>query len=94
MTLPWGKKAVRVAIAIGKDADHQVLQKFIGHNELQVLEANNPEALLQRIRWVSSAVLQAVSTPPSKPREDGAPTLNVPLPKPPEVGQASPDEVW
>ena len=35
MDLPWGKKAVRVAIAIGEDADHEVLQKFIGHPELK-----------------------------------------------------------
>ena len=29
----WGKKAVRVAIAIGSDADHDVLEKFIGHTD-------------------------------------------------------------
>ena len=40
---PWGKKAVRIAIAIGEDADTEVLQKFIGHPELKPLQANNPE---------------------------------------------------
>ena len=34
---PWGKKAVRIAIAIGEDADTKVLQKFIGHPELKPL---------------------------------------------------------
>lgn len=27
---PWGKKAVRLAIAIGKDADREVLERFKG----------------------------------------------------------------
>ena len=61
LDLPWGKKAVRVAIAIGKDCDREVLQKFIGHPELQPLEANNPEALVKCIKWASTVVLQAAS---------------------------------
>src|ERR671915_212137 len=36
---PWGKKAVRIAISIGRDADDEVLQKFIGHPELKPLAA-------------------------------------------------------
>ncbi len=63
---PWGKKAVRIAIAIGDDADLEVLQRFIGHPELQPLQANNPEALVRHIRWVSTAVLQAASSPASQ----------------------------
>ena len=63
---PWGKKAVRIAIAIGEDADHDVLQKFIGHPEVQPLQANNPEALVNCIKWVSTAVLQAASSPASQ----------------------------
>src|SRR5262252_702624 len=54
MEQPWGKKAVRIAIAIGEDADHEVLQKFIGHPELKPLQANNPEALVRQIKWVST----------------------------------------
>src|SRR5438046_3831675 len=41
MDQPWGKKAVRIAIAIGEDADADVLKKFIGNSELQPLQANN-----------------------------------------------------
>ena len=33
---------MRIAIAIGEDADTEVLQKFIGHPELKPLQANNP----------------------------------------------------
>src|SRR5437588_12987518 len=47
MEQPWGKKAVRIAIAIGDDADRDVLRKFIGHSEIEPLQANNPEALVR-----------------------------------------------
>jgi uncharacterized protein YegL len=60
---PWGKKAVRIAIAIGQDADHEVLQKFIGHSELKPLAANSPEALVRHIKWASTAVLKSASSP-------------------------------
>jgi uncharacterized protein YegL len=63
---PWGKKAVRIAIAIGEDADTTVLQKFIGHPELRPLQANNPEALVRHIKWVSTAVLKSASAPASQ----------------------------
>jgi len=63
---PWGKKAVRIAIAIGEDADLDVLRKFIGNPEIEPLQANNPEALAQSFRWVSTAVLQAASSPASQ----------------------------
>ena len=46
MNEPWGKKAVRIAISIGRDADDEVLQKFIGNTELKPLAANSPEALV------------------------------------------------
>jgi uncharacterized protein YegL len=60
---PWGKKAVRIAIAIGKDADADVLQKFIGHSEIKPLAANSPEALVKYIKWASTAVLKSASSP-------------------------------
>ncbi|MCU0550217.1 MAG: protein kinase [Leptolyngbya sp. Prado105] len=62
---PWGKKAIRVAISIGRDADQDVLQQFIGHPDLRPLRANNPEALIRQIRWASTAVMKAASAPAS-----------------------------
>ena len=47
---PWGKKAVRLAIAIGEDAERSVLEKFINNPEIPVLQANNPETLIKCIR--------------------------------------------
>jgi uncharacterized protein YegL len=59
--LPWGQKAVRIAIAIGGDADIDVLQKFINNPEIKVLQANNAQALVDCIRWVSTVALKKAS---------------------------------
>ncbi len=83
MDQPWGKKAVRIAIAIGEDADTSVLQRFIGHPEYKPLQANNAEALVHYIRWASTEVLKAASAPASQ-LLDAAPSTNVPLPSAPE----------
>ena len=92
MNEPWGRKAVRIAIAIGEDADQEVLKKFIGNPELRPLQANNPEALTKYIRWVSTAVLKSASSPASQSVES-SPGLNVPIPVIPDMGTAT-DDVW
>ena len=63
MKQPWGKKAVRLAIGIGEDVDTEALQQFIGNDEFKPLQANNPEALVKYIQFVSTAALQAASSP-------------------------------
>lgn len=95
MDLPWGKKAVRIAIAIGEDADQAILQDFIGHNELQPLQANNAEQLVNYIKWVSTAVLKSASSPPSQVAGGKAnmPALNIPIPAAPNAPAATGD-VW
>jgi uncharacterized protein YegL len=93
MAEPWAQRAVRLAIAVGRDADKGVLSKFVGNMELPPLEANNSPALVDFIRWASTAVLKSASSPASQamgPAVPGAP--NVPIPTPP---QAPPDpNVW
>ena len=84
MNEPWGKKAVRIAISIGRDADNDVLQKFIAHPELKPLAANSPEALVKHIKWASTAVLKSASSPAAgadtpKPAP-GEPASGVPIP--------------
>lgn len=64
LNLPWGRKAVRIAISIGMDANDDVLQEFTGNREL-VLQANNPEALVKMIKWASTTV-SMVSAPASR----------------------------
>ncbi len=84
---PWGKKAVRIAISIGQDADNDVLQKYIGHPEMKPLAANSPEALVKHIKWASTAVLKSASSPASagtdhpdaSPASAGTP-VGVPVP--------------
>jgi uncharacterized protein YegL len=94
MDQAWGKKAVRIAIAIGEDADHDVLQKFIGHAELKPLQANNSESLVKYIKWVSTAVLKSASSPASQSADASSPVTNVPVPAVPDAGPSSADDVW
>lgn len=95
---PWGRKAVRIAIAIGQDADMDVLQKFIGHSEIQPLQANNSAALVRFIKWVSTAVLQSASSPASQTKDEQGQSGNVQIPDPPDASPDSDsdddDEVW
>ena len=65
LSQPWGKKAVRVAISIGQDADDDVLIEFTGNREL-VLQANNAPDLVKMIKWASTLASMA-SQPASKP---------------------------
>lgn len=95
MDQPWGRKAVRIAIAIGDDADHDVLQKFIGNPEMQPLQANNPEALLRFIKWVSTAVIKSASSPAVQ--TPGASAVPIPMPNlPGDTGTTgvAPNDVW
>jgi uncharacterized protein YegL len=95
---PWGKKGVRIAIAIGEEAASPaaqgVFQKFMDNPELKPLQANNPEALVRHIKWASTAVLKSASSPNSQ--VEAAPAgANVPIPQPPaNVSPSDPGAVW
>ena len=93
LQIPWGKRAVRIAVAIGEDADQEALRLFIANPEIPVLQANNAETLINYIRWASTAVLKAASAPASQQRTGNAIAANVPIPSPPAA--ASPvTDVW
>jgi uncharacterized protein YegL len=91
---PWAQKAVRLAIAVGHDADQEVLQQFIGpassasgqrragssRSPRRPLQASNATALAQYIQWASSAVVGAASMPASRVEPHGEPEGNIPLP--------------
>ncbi len=106
LSLPWGKKAVRIAISIGKDADDSVLEEFTGNREL-VLQADNAASLVKMIKWASTLVTM-VSNPkpdPEKVMESGGSRKNgtighlvvdksvIPTPVPP-LPDGTPGEVW
>jgi uncharacterized protein YegL len=81
---PWGQKAVRVAIAIGRDADHDVLARFIGNSEIKPLQAGSPEQLVRYVRWASTLV-----KPVSQPRrDDTGERLVIKPPDPPQTVRA------
>jgi len=93
--VPWAQKAVRLAIALGHDADLEVLQRFIGsepatagRSPRRPLQAGNATSLAQYIQWASTAVVGAASMPASRVSETPLePTAgNIPLPDlPPTV---------
>ena len=62
-SVPSGANAVRLGIAIGRDADHEVLARFIANPSVPILEANAPEALVRQIRWASTIGLASASSP-------------------------------
>jgi uncharacterized protein YegL len=67
MSKPWGQQALRVVVAIGEDSNsmeaQDIFRAFMGNDALRPFHANNPEALAEQIRWVSTAVLKSVSSP-------------------------------
>ena len=63
LTLPWARRAVRLAIAIGRDANVAVLKAFIANPAIAPLTANNPEALVRYISWASVTGIRQVSMP-------------------------------
>ncbi|MGD0917812.1 MAG: VWA domain-containing protein [Thermodesulfobacteriota bacterium] len=89
----WGKKSVRVAIAMGHDANLDVLQKFIGHPEIKPLQANNPGALAGYIKWATTAVITSTINPPSQPNGPD-PKIDPIVPPLPPDDPAPNDDVW
>jgi len=80
----WGAKAVRLAIAIGRDADLDMLSRFIGSTELKPLVASNSPTLVSFIRWASTAVLQAASAPSTQIGPAGSSHAATPVPPQPD----------
>jgi len=70
----WGQRAVRLVVAIGKDSTSDdvrtIFRSFMGNEEVQPFQANNPEALVEAVRWVSTAMLKSVLSPLTKTADD------------------------
>jgi len=94
MAEAWGKKAVRMAVAIGADADNKILQRFIGHEEIKPLLASNAEDLVNYMKWVSTVVLKSASSPASQVSGMGqVGTANVIIPTAPPAPSTA-RKVW
>jgi uncharacterized protein YegL len=67
LSKPWGQQALRVVVAIGEDSAspdaQEIFRAFIANDALKPFHANNPEVLAEQIRWISTAVLQSISSP-------------------------------
>ncbi|WP_424533744.1 NYN domain-containing protein [Sphaerisporangium viridialbum] len=60
---PVGRRALRMAIAIGGDADTTMLREYLARPDLQPLTAKDPEELHAAFQTVSEAVARAIRTP-------------------------------
>ena len=87
--LPWGKKAVMIAIAIGRNADKSVLEAFTGNPET-VLSAEIRETLVHLIKWASTAAA-AVSQPASVAADELPDGQNYQLVPPPAIEETQLD---
>jgi uncharacterized protein YegL len=67
LSRPWGRQALRVVLAIGEDSTSAEAQEafhaFMTHDGSKPFHANSPEALMEQVRWISTAVLQRVTSP-------------------------------
>jgi uncharacterized protein YegL len=60
---PWGAKAVRVAVAIGPDADHESLARFVGRPGIEPFQADDAAQLRHLIKWASTSAARLASMP-------------------------------
>jgi uncharacterized protein YegL len=88
MRLPWGRKSIRLAIAIAGDADLDVLQQFIGDPNLKPLYANSSNELVKAIQWVSTTALTVASSPTTQATTSGR--VDIPLPPPDDFDDGEP----
>ncbi|MEA3285379.1 MAG: vWA domain-containing protein [Synergistota bacterium] len=66
--IPWGKKAVRISIGVGNEGeyDEEELLRFSNQSEVGLLKAQNAAALVQHIKWASTAAAVGASMGKSK----------------------------
>lgn len=87
--LPWGKKAIRLSIGLGKigyDLDEEELKKFVMpafRSEIGVLNAQNKSQLTKYLRWASVSASIASSMTKSKLNSSEGSGAHVVLPPPP-----------
>ena len=81
--VPWGMKAIRLAVAIGDESDYNEpeLLKFSNQQQVGILKAHTPEELLNFIKWASTEATLGSSR--SKSRDITAEAGNVVLSPPP-----------
>ena len=88
--LPWGKKAIRVAIAIGKEKDvgMNVLEKFASQKS-SIFNTTNLTDLRELIKWTSTLITHNVKTEGQEDKKYNFPTFATPSKKSREMSSAS-----
>jgi uncharacterized protein YegL len=77
--------ALRLAIAIGTDADSWTLERFIGNPAIKPLRANNAAELAHRIKWATTAPVKAASSPTNAPDAFAAIADSAPVSPPSDI---------
>ena len=77
--MPWGKKAIRLAIAVGKETDYDeaALLQFVNQKEIGLLSADSIEKVKEYIKWVSTTA--SIHSADSKMDDSADPQSNVVL---------------
>jgi uncharacterized protein YegL len=65
--LDLARAAMRIGIAIGGDADLEILERFINQKAIAPLRANNAPMLVQYMKWATTAPVKSVSSPTTDP---------------------------
>lgn len=97
----WGRpgRTVRVGVAIGRDADKEILAKFTGNPET-VFEANNAQRLADLIKWASVTLSKFASSgasqidPGAASSGSSSGALLPPPPPMPVDSDEDDDDVW
>jgi uncharacterized protein YegL len=85
--IPWGVKAVRLAIAIGDESDYNEVEllKFVNQDQIGLLKAHSPEELVSYIKWASVSASVASSRGRSREVQAMDDSSNVSLETPPAL---------
>ena len=75
MSHPIERKTLRLAIAIGKDADRDVLARFIGNPNRAIIEANNPGELEAALKQASKIATSLGNQPALPALPPARPTI-------------------
>jgi uncharacterized protein YegL len=89
LATPLGQGAIRLAIAIGADADRKKLEMFVSDPQRPVLDASNADQLVAFIQFASTVLVKQGSTLRLEP--GGKPGF---IAEPPDVNPVPEDLVW
>ncbi len=95
MEQPWGKRAIRLAITLGLDSNLDILQQFIGHDEIKPLQSHKADVIF---RYIKTALTWTAVPHRWLRKNEDYPTLEtylqIPLPQFPEIDIDEGENIW